>query len=620
MRYNNNTLYISRRNKNMTVPERLSALRKCMEEKNIDVYVVPTADFHQSEYVGEHFKARKFITGFSGSAGTAVITKTEARLWTDGRYFIQATAQLEGTTVELMKMGEPGVPEMNAYIEEVLKEGETLGFDGRVVSVGEGEGYAAMAGKKNAKVNYQVDLIDEIWEDRPVLSEEPAFNLDVKYAGKSTVEKLSDLRDAMKKNKAQIHLMTALDEIAWLFNLRGNDIVNNPVFLSYALITQDEAYLYVQKEAIKEDTKMGKAVCAALAEAKVQVKEYAEFLQDVAALKNEKILLERKKASFAVCESIDASCRIIDEMNPCATMKAVKNATEIENMRRAHLKDGIAVTKFMYWLKHTIGTCDMTEMTAAHKIEELRAEQGNYIEPSFVTIAAYKENAAMCHYHPSDEVCKKLKPEGLLLVDSGGQYLEGTTDITRTYALGPLTEKEKEYYTIVAAAMLKVSTMKFLHGCRGINLDYTIREAFWKRGLDFAHGTGHGVGYLSNVHERPNGLRWKVVPERQDSAVIEPGMICSDEPGLYFAGDFGTRTENLILCVEDEKNEYGQFLKFEFLTKAPIDLEALDTRFMDDADIERLNAYHKDVYETISPYMNEEEKEWLKHVTREISR
>lgn len=381
-----------------------------------------------------------------------------------------------------------------------------------------------------------------------------------------------------------------------------------------------EVYLYVQKEAIKEDTKMGKEVCAALAEAKVQIKEYAEFLQDVAALKNEKILLERKKASFAVCESIDASCRIIDEMNPCATMKAVKNATEIENMRKAHLKDGIAVTKFMYWLKHTIGTCPMTEMTAAHKIEELRAEQGNYIEPSFVTIAAYKENAAMCHYHPSDEVCKELKPEGLLLVDSGGQYLEGTTDITRTYALGPLTEKEKEYYTIVAAAMLKVSTMKFLHGCRGINLDYTIREAFWKRGLDFAHGTGHGVGYLSNVHERPNGLRWKVVPERQDSAVIEPGMICSDEPGLYFAGDFGTRTENLILCVEDEKNEYGQFLKFEFLTKAPIDLEALDTRFMDDADIERLNTYHKDVYETISPYMNDEEKEWLKHVTREISR
>lgn len=381
-----------------------------------------------------------------------------------------------------------------------------------------------------------------------------------------------------------------------------------------------EVYLYVQKEAIKEDTKMGKEVCAALAEAKVQIKEYAEFLQDVAALKNKKILLERKKASFAVCESIDAFCRIIDEMNPCATMRAVKNATEIENMRKTHLKDGIAVTKFMYWLKHTIGTCDMTEMTAAHKIEELRAEQGNYIEPSFVTIAAYKENAAMCHYHPSDEVCKKLKPEGLLLVDSGGQYLEGTTDITRTYALGPLTEKEKEYYTIVAAAMLKVSTMKFLHGCRGINLDYTIREAFWKRGLDFAHGTGHGVGYLSNVHERPNGLRWKVVPERQDSAVIEPGMICSDEPGLYFAGDFGTRTENLILCVEDEKNEYGQFLKFEFLTKAPIDLEALDTRFMDDADIERLNTYHKDVYETISPYMNDEEKEWLKHVTREISR
>lgn len=599
---------------------KIRQLRDRMKELGIDAYLVPTADFHESEYVGEFFKCRHFLTGFNGTAGTAVITMDKAGLWTDGRYFVQAEEQLSGSEIKLYRMGEPEFPTLDEFLEEELPVDGCLGFDGRVVNSELGYGLQNLLQEKNVTINCSKDLVGEIWTSRPAMSCEPIWSLDVKYAGKSTVEKLSDLRDAMKKNKAQIHLMTALDEIAWLFNLRGNDIVNNPVFLSYALITQDEAYLYVQKEAIKEDTKMGKEVCAALAEAKVQVKEYAEFLQDVAALKNEKILLERKKASFAVCESIDASCRIIDEMNPCATMKAVKNATEIENMRKAHLKDGIAVTKFMYWLKHTIGTCDMTEMTAAHKIEELRAEQGNYIEPSFVTIAAYKENAAMCHYHPSDEVCKKLKPEGLLLVDSGGQYLEGTTDITRTYALGPLTEKEKEYYTIVAAAMLKVSTMKFLHGCRGINLDYTIREAFWKRGLDFAHGTGHGVGYLSNVHERPNGLRWKVVPERQDSAVIEPGMICSDEPGLYFAGDFGTRTENLILCVEDEKNEYGQFLKFEFLTKAPIDLEALDTRFMDDADIERLNTYHKDVYETISPYMNEEEKEWLKHVTREISR
>lgn len=599
---------------------KIGQLRDRMKELGIDAYLVPTADFHESEYVGEFFKCRHFLTGFNGTAGTAVITMDKAGLWTDGRYFVQAEEQLSGSEIKLYRMGEPEFPTLDEFLEEELPVDGCLGFDGRVVNSELGYGLQNLLQEKNVTINCSKDLVGEIWTSRPAMSCEPIWSLDVKYAGKSTVEKLSDLRDAMKKNKAQIHLMTALDEIAWLFNLRGNDIVNNPVFLSYALITQDEAYLYVQKEAIKEDTKMGKEVCAALAEAKVQVKEYAEFLQDVAALKNEKVLMERKKASFAVCESLDASCRIIDEMNPCATMKAVKNATEIENMRKAHLKDGIAVTKFMYWLKHTIGTCDMTEMTAAHKIEELRAEQGNYIEPSFVTIAAYKENAAMCHYHPSDEVCKKLKPEGLLLVDSGGQYLEGTTDITRTYALGPLTEKEKEYYTIVAAAMLKVSTMKFLHGCRGINLDYTIREAFWKRGLDFAHGTGHGVGYLSNVHERPNGLRWKVVPERQDSAVIEPGMICSDEPGLYFAGDFGTRTENLILCVEDEKNEYGQFLKFEFLTKAPIDLEALDTRFMDDADIERLNTYHKDVYETISPYMNDEEKEWLKHVTREISR
>ena len=597
---------------------KIGQLRDRMKELGIDAYLVPTADFHESEYVGEFFKCRHFLTGFNGTAGTAVITMDKAGLWTDGRYFVQAEEQLSGSEIKLYRMGEPEFPTLDEFLEEELPVDGCLGFDGRVVNSELGYGLQNLLQEKNVTINCSKDLVGELWTSRPAMSCEPIWSLDVKYAGKSTVEKLSDLRDAMKKNKAQIHLMTTLDEIAWLFNLRGNDIVNNPVFLSYALITQDEAYLYVQKEAIKEDTKMGKEVCAALAEAKVQVKEYAEFLQDVAALKNEKILLERKKASFAVCESIDASCRIIDEMNPSATMKAVKNATEIENMRKAHLKDGIAVTKFMYWLKHTIGTCDMTEMTAAHKIEELRAEQGNYIEPSFVTIAAYKENAAMCHYHPSDEVCKKLKPEGLLLVDSGGHYFEGTTDITRTMALGPITDEMRLHFTTVCRSNMNLANAKFLYGCTGLNLDILSRGPLWQMGIDYKCGTGHGVGYILNVHEGPNGFRWRVVPERHDNGTLEEGMVTTDEPGVYLEGKYGIRTENELVCHKAEKNEYGQFMNFENITYAPIDLDAIDPDEMTGREKKMLNDYHAMVYKTLSPYMTPEENEWLKKYTRAI--
>ena len=596
---------------------KIGQLRDRMKELGIDAYLVPTADFHESEYVGEFFKCRHFLTGFNGTAGTAVITMDKAGLWTDGRYFVQAEEQLSGSEIKLYRMGEPEFPTLDEFLEEELPVDGCLGFDGRVVNSELGYGLQNLLQEKNVTINCSKDLVGEIWTSRPAMSCEPIWSLDVKYAGKSTVEKLSDLRDAMKKNKAQIHLMTALDEIAWLFNLRGNDIVNNPVFLSYALITQDEAYLYVQKETIKEDTKMGKEVCAALAEAKVQVKEYAEFLQDVAALKNEKILLERKKASFAVCESIDASCRIIDEMNPCATMKAVKNATEIENMRKAHLKDGIAVTKFMYWLKHTIGTCDMTEMTAAHKIEELRAEQGNYIEPSFVTIAAYKENAAMCHYHPSDEVCKKLKPEGLLLVDSGGQYVGGTTDVTRTIALGPVTDTMKKHFSKTACGMLRLADTRFLYGCTGKNVDIMAREPLWECYIDYKCGTGHGIGYILNVHEGPQNIRWRFNPGVKE-AVLEEGMIVSDEPGVYIEGSHGIRIENILEVVKEEKNGDGQFMAFRHLTYVPVDLDVIDTQYMEPSDVRKLNAYHAEVYKRLSPYFEGEELEMLKKATRAV--
>lgn len=608
-----------------TADERITSLRRLMEERKLDAYLVPTADYHESEYVGEYFKCRQFLTGFSGTAGTVVVTMDEAGLWTDGRYFVQAETQLEGTSVKLYKMGNADTPEIEEFLRSRVPRGGRLGFDGRVVNDEMGRKLAESLADKNISFSYKEDLIGMVWDDRPPLSCKPIWVLQEEYAGRRASDKIADLRVQMEKKGADVHILTTLDEIAWLLNLRGDDILCNPVFLSYALITKDAFLLFVQEEALSEEVRRE------LKKNGVELRPYDALCEEITSLRGRVILLERKKVSYSVCESITFDNRIIDCMNPCAVMKAVKNETEIENMKQAHLKDGIAVTKFMFWLKKEMEaestataklekSSELTEMTAARKIESLRAAQGGYLGPSFITIAAYRENAAMCHYHPSDELCCPLKPEGLLLVDSGGQYYEGTTDITRTFALGPLTEREKEYYTIVSMSMLKAGDMKFLYGCSGLNLDYTIREAFWRRGLDFNHGTGHGVGYLSAVHERPNGIRWKVVPERQDSAVIEPGMICSDEPGLYFEGEFGVRTENMLLCVPDEKNQYGQFLRFEFLTWAPIDLDAIDIRYMDEHDVERLNRYHQEVFRRIAPHLEEEEAEWLRKVTREVTR
>ena len=600
---------------NKVIQDRLALLRAKMQEEGIDFYMMPTADFHNSEYVNDYFKVREYFSNFTGSNGTLLVWKDGAGLWTDGRYFIQAEAELEGTGVELFRMLQEGVPTIEEFLEQNMQQGQTLGFDGRVIAAMDGKKYEKVLAKTQICIAYEKDLADSIWTDRPDFPAGKVTVLNEKIAGKSVEEKLMQTREKMAKDGANALLLTKLDDLMWLFNIRGCDVECNPVAMSYAYITEDTATLFIQQKAL--DTQVSEYLAAH----HIDVKEYdtvVDFLKSLPA--GNVILVDNRYCSYTLYKTLQKNQQLIEGKNPTELLKAIKNPVEQARMQEIFLKDSVAVTKFIYWLKTHVGKEKITEVTAADYLEQKRREIPEFLDLSFPTIAGYKSNAAMMHYEATPENCATLEPEGMLLVDSGGQYLEGTTDITRTYALGPLTEKEKEYYTIVAAAMLKVSTMKFLHGCRGINLDYTIREAFWKRGLDFAHGTGHGVGYLSNVHERPNGLRWKVVPERQDSAVIEPGMICSDEPGLYFAGDFGTRTENLILCVEDEKNEYGQFLKFEFLTKAPIDLEALDTRFMDDADIERLNTYHKDVYETISPYMNEEEKEWLKHVTREISR
>ena len=593
------------------IAERIERLRELMAESRIDAYLVPTSDYHESEYVGEHFACRKYITGFSGSAGTALITMDWAGVWTDGRYFVQAAAELAGTGVELMRMGQEGVPALEEYLEQNMPESGILGFDGRVINARMGEDLQKRLEDRGVSFAYTESLIGEIWEDRPALSAEPVWILDERYAGKPAQQKIADLRAAMDKYHANVHIITTLDDIVWLLNIRGNDIPCNPVVLSYLAVTPKELLLFINSKVVSGKVK------SYLEGLGVTLMPYQEIYTYVQQVNKSKVLLEKGKVNYAILQYLDESNRIIDKMNPTVFAKAQKNKVEIENLKEAHIKDGVAMTKFIFWLKQNIGKLSRTECGAADQVDSLRKEQGA-LEPSFTTISAYGENAAMCHYHAVPESCAVLKPQGLYLVDSGGQYLEGTTDITRTLALGPVTEKEREHYTLVLMSMLRLGHVKFLQGCSGLSLDYVAREPLWKRGLDFNHGTGHGVGYLLNVHERPVGIRFRTVPERQDSAPFMPGYVCSDEPGIYIEGSHGIRTENMIFCKEAEKTEYGQFLEFEYLTCVPIDLAPVDVSLMEAQDIVWLNEYHQWVYEKLSPYFTGDEAAWLKTATRPI--
>lgn len=594
------------------VSTRIAALRKLMAERGMDAYLIPTGDFHGSEYVDGYFKAREFMTGFTGSAGTAVITMEEAGVWTDGRYFVQAGRELAGGEVKLFKMGEEGVPTVEKYLEQTMKPGGVLGFDGRVVNDLMGEELQDSLSPKDICIAFYEDLVGEIWEERPQLPKEPVWILEDKYAGKPASEKIAELRAVMEEHRATAHILTSLDDIIWLLNIRGNDVPCTPVVISYLIITRTEIFLFINQETLNEEVR------TYLSGLGVKIYDYNEIYQFVPTFKNETVMLEKAHVNYAVCQSLDSTVTVIDLMNPTASAKAVKNLVEIENMKKVHIKDGVAMVKFMYWLKNNIGKIEMDEITAAAYLDQLRSEQEGNLGLSFGTISAYSDNAAMCHYAVSEESNKKLMPRGLYLVDSGGQYYEGTTDITRTFALGEVTEEEKEYFTIVASCMLRLLNIKFPYGCHGYNFDFAARELLWRRGLDFNHGTGHGVSFLGSVHERPNGVRWRVVPERQDNAVFEAGMVTSDEPGLYFEGKFGIRTENMMLCVKAEKNEFAQFMKFENLTWVPIDLDAIDVKYMEPRDRELLNEYHKEVYARISPYLNPEEAAWLKTATREI--
>ena len=595
------------------IKERLVALRAEMKKRNIDIYVVPTADFHESEYVGEYFKARKYITGFTGSAGTAVITMEEAGLWTDGRYFVQAERELQDSSVMLYRMGEEGVPEVDAFIEAKLPKGGILGFDGRVVNARWGAKLAEIAAAKSAKLFVKEDLMDAIWENRPALSKEPVFLLEEKYSGKSIKDKIADVRAEMKKEGADIHILTSLYDIAWLLNVRGNDIAYVPVVLSYLALTEDECIWFVQEDALTNEVK------SYLSDNRIITKEYEAIYDYAAELSGDTaVWMSLSETNYRICSSLDKEIRVIDKANPTFVMKAMKNPVEVDNTRAAHVKDGVAFTKFMYWLKNNIGKIPMTELSASDYLEQRRREQENFIELSFGTICAYGENAAMMHYSASEESNAELKAEGFLLVDSGGHYYEGTTDITRTMALGPITDEMKLHFTTVCRSNLNLANAKFLHGCRGLNLDILARGPLWDLGIDYKCGTGHGVGYVLNVHEGPNGFRWRVVAERNDSGVLEEGMITTDEPGVYLEGKYGIRIENELVCKKAEKNEYGQFMEFENITFAPIDLDAIDPEEMTKREKKMLNDYHKMVYETLSPYMTDEENEWLKHYTRAI--
>lgn len=595
------------------IPERLAALREEMKRRSIDIYVVPTADFHESEYVGEHFKARKFITGFTGSAGTAVITLKEAGLWTDGRYFVQAEKQLEGSTVTLYRMAEEGVPAVEEFVKDKLPQGGCIGFDGRTVNGAWGEKFAAIAEEKNGSLFVGEDLIDLIWTDRPELSRAPLFILEEKYSGKSTAEKIKDVRAKMAEEGADVHILTSLCDIAWLLNIRGGDIQSVPVVLSYLVLTKDQCIWFLQEEVVDD------AIRAYLNENHIETKPYDAIYTYVPTIPESAVVLMNKSGvNYRICNELNKNIQVINKPNPTELMKAVKNPVEVDNTRLAHVKDGVAVTKFMYWLKTNIGKIPMTEISASDYLEARRREQENFIDLSFTTISAYGANAAMMHYSATPESNTGLKPEGFLLVDSGGHYYEGTTDITRTFVLGPISDEMKQHFTAVCRSNMKLANAKFLYGACGLNLDILARGPLWDMGIDYKCGTGHGVGYILNVHEGPNGFRWKIVPERHDSGVLEEGMITTDEPGVYLEGKYGIRTENELVCRKAEKNEYGQFMEFENITYAPIDLDGIDPEQMSPREKQMLNDYHKKVYEVLSPYMTEEENEWLKKYTRAI--
>jgi len=592
-----NNIYVSR----------LNELRKLMKDRKIDFYIIPTADFHNSEYVHDYFKCREFMSGFTGSNGTLVISACEAYLWTDGRYFIQADRELAGSGISLMKMNEPGVPKIYEYLKNNVQSGQTLGFDGRCMDASK-----LIEFEENLiNITYKMDedLVDILWQDRPSMPASELFLVPDEIAGFTVKEKLEQVREKLEACDSMF--LSKLDDIMWLYNIRGNDVECNPVALSYSYVSKDKAVLFLQN---KFDMK---AVSSVLNEAGVQVLGYEEVFGFLKELTKEKILLDKNNISAMAAKILSEKCEIIYGTSPTNMLKAIKNSVEIEHIKKYYLLDSVAHTKFIYWLKNHPDKKSLSEITAGEKLDTLRAEIPGFIEYSFPTISAYQANAAMMHYRATKESYAQLSDEGFYLVDSGGQYMGATTDVTRTISLGRLTDSQRKHYTLTACGMLDLSAAKWLYGCTGRNLDILARIRLWREGIDYKCGTGHGIGYILNVHEGPQNIRWKYTDNMQEVA-IEQGMLVSDEPGVYLEGQYGIRIENILLAQNAENNSDGQFMNFETLTFVPLDREALDVTYMDNTDLKRVNSYQQCVYDKVSPYLTEEERVWLKKECAEI--
>jgi len=577
----------------------LKHLRAAMAAAGADMFLIPTADPHGSEYPGEHYKVRRYFSGFTGSAGTMAVTAEEAGLWTDGRYFLQAERELEGTGIDLYKMGQPGVPAIFDWIQDNLKG--TLGADFRTITAAEGRELV----ERGIKLADFPELIDAAWENRPPLSPEPAYSLSMEYAGRSAADKLAAVRAQMKEHGAYACMLTALDDLAWLFNIRGKDVKYLPVALCYGIVEQDRAYIFM-------DESKAAPVMDELKGAGVELLPYNGIYSFVSRYGAEhKVMASLGKLNYRLYLDL-ANCGGIIDCDAIALMKATKNHAELKYSRLSHLRDGVAVSRFIRWAKENAAS-GFTEMQAGEKIAEFRRQQEGFIEESFSTICGYGPHGAIIHYSANEDTDIPVESRGLLLLDSGGQYYGGTTDITRTIAMGPVKAEQKLGYTLVLEGMLALMDAKFPKGCAGYHLDAIARMPLWEHGMDYNHGTGHGVGCMLSVHEGPNGFRWQKTA-RSDRAPLCPGMITSDEPGIYVENEYGVRIENLIECVEEDNG----FLGFRCLTFAPIDLDAVDAEVLTEKGKERLNRYHAEVYEKLSPLMNEEEREWLKTQTREI--
>lgn len=592
--------------------ERITALRSLMKENHIDYYFITTSDYHNSEYVDDYFKAREYMSGFTGSNGDLLIGADFAGLWTDGRYFIQAERELEGSGILLFRMGEEGVCGITEYLTEHIEQGQTLAFDGRCVSIQMGKRLEKAVEKKEAHILYEVDYIERLWKNRPSRRASQAFLLPHELCGKNQKEKLELVRTKMEKLDCSSLVLNKLDDIMWLFNLRGGDVECNPVALAYSIITQKDCFLFLQKAALTDKVK------EELAASSVVLKDYDRFNEELEQIPWEgRVLLDKENSNYSIYKLVEKKAEVVLGTNPTQKLKAIKNEVELEQMKRVYLLDSLVVCRFMRWLKENVGKIPMTELSAARYMDQLRRDTEGFLDLSFPTICAYRENAAMMHYQATTKQDKEIHAEGMLLIDSGGQYMGGTTDVTRTYCLGEVTAEMKDHYTAVVVGMLRLLNGKFLYGCTGRNLDILARGPLWDMGIDYKCGTGHGIGYILNVHEGPQNIRWRF-SEGMEEVILEEGMVLSNEPGVYKAGSHGIRIENIMAVKKGIKNEDGQFMEFEGLTYAPIDLQLINPDIMEKRDILNLNRYHRQVYERIAPLMTEEEKNWLQEVTKEI--